>query len=367
MKGNINILIPDGDSTWALSVLQCLSHVDGYSIFVISNTKRTATKYSKYTTHYSYYERSDDSNWVAIINSEIEKHDISIVLPIAEQEILFFIRNKQQISSASKIIPLPSLKDFEIAIDKRQLGDFAKTHNIPHPNSFYITPETDKRQVLSQMHFPVLIKPLSAKGGEGINKINSRDEFQNYLEMASDALYVQEYIEGYDIDCSVLCLEGEILSYTIQKGNLKGKHDFAPQLAFDFLNNEAVYDVAKLTMSKLNWSGVAHLDMRYDTNTSDYKLLEINARFWGSIEGSLFAGINFPNKVVRLALNQDVINKEFEDFHYMRLKGVLKSIIKNPLFIFKKDYLMNNTEAKTFLKDPLPTLYKFREWLGRRF
>ena len=367
MKERTNILIPDGDSTWALSVLQCLSHSDGINTFVLSNKKRTAVKYSKYTANYTYYERPDDSGWVAIINSEIEKHSIAVVVPVAELEIFFFIKNKDQISRAVKIIPLPNLKDFEIAINKRQLGDFAKAHNIPHPSSFYIASETDKHRVLSQIHFPILIKPLSAKGGDGIDKINSRAEFQNYLERTNVALYAQEYIEGYDIDCSVLCLDGEILSYTIQKGDLKGHHDYAPQLAFDFFKNQEVYDLAKLTMSKLNWSGVAHLDMRYDTKTSGYKLIEINARFWGSIEGSLFAGINFPREIVRLALNQGVINKEAGDFHYMRLKGVVKSIRKNPLFIFKKDYLMNNTEAKTFFKDPLPMFYKFTEWMGRLF
>jgi hypothetical protein len=58
---------------------------------------------------------------------------------------------------------------------------------------------------------------LSAKGGDGIDKINSRAEFQNYLERTNVALYAQESIEGYDIDCSVLCLDGEILSYTKKK------------------------------------------------------------------------------------------------------------------------------------------------------
>jgi predicted ATP-grasp superfamily ATP-dependent carboligase len=367
MSANQNILIPDGDSTWALSVMQCLSQAEGYNIFVLSSTKRTATKFSSCTSYYKFYERTSDIEWIDIINSEIEKHAITVVLPIAEQEILFFIKNKEQISSLALISPLPNLKDFETAVDKRKLSDFAKIHNIPHPNSFYFTSGTDTQGILSQIKFPILIKPLHLKGGDGIQKINARDTFQKYLEKANDNLFVQEYIEGYDIDCSVLCLNGKILSHTIQKGNLKGDNDFAPQLAFDFFQNEEVLEVAKLTMSKLNWSGIAHLDMRYDTRANNFKLIEINARFWGSIEGSMFAGINFADHVIRLALNQEVSYKDAEVIHYMRLKGVVKSIKNNPLFILKRQYLLNNTQTKTFLKDPLPTLYKFREWLGRRF
>jgi predicted ATP-grasp superfamily ATP-dependent carboligase len=361
-----NILIPDGDSTWALSVLQCLSQVEGYNIFVLSNKKRTATKFSKHTSYYKFYERPNNDGWVDIINSEIEKHSITVVMPIAERESLFLIQNREQISSSASIISLPSLKDFEIAIDKKLLSDFALSHSIPHPNSFFISSETDKQDVLSKIQFPILIKPIRLKGGDGIKKVNSREKFETLFQKIDKPVFIQEYIEGFDIDCSVICLDGKVLSHTIQQGNLEGHTVFAPQLAFDFLHNDDVLKVAKLTMSKLNWSGIAHLDMRYDTKTSTYKLIEINARFWGSIEGSMFAGINFPHKSIQLALNEDIFDEDFKSVHHMRFKGVLKSIKHNPLFIFKRKYLMNNTETKTFLKDPLPTFYKFREWLGRR-
>ncbi|MFT4805068.1 MAG: hypothetical protein ACI9YE_002283, partial [Psychroserpens sp.] len=72
MSANQNILIPDGDSTWALSVMQCLSQAEGYNIFVLSSTKRTATKFSSCTSYYKFYERTSDIEWIDIINSEIE-------------------------------------------------------------------------------------------------------------------------------------------------------------------------------------------------------------------------------------------------------------------------------------------------------
>lgn len=362
-----NILIPDGDSTWALSVIQCLAQVKKYNIFVLSNKKRTATKFSRYTSYYQFYERPDDSGWVNIINSEIDKNAISVVLPIAEHEILFTIKNKDEISSLANIIPLPSLKDYEVAIDKNKLSEFSKSHSIPHPNSFFIASETDKQEVLSQIKFPILIKPLDLKGGDGIKKINSEEKLKTYLIDTNYPILIQQYIEGYDIDCSVLCLDGKVLSHTIQKGNLKGHSAFAPQLAFDFLQNEEVLNVAKLTISKLNWSGIAHLDLRYDAKSEDYKLIEINARFWGSIEGSMFAGVNFPHNVIQLALNHELVDDNYKVMHHMRFKGVLKTIKRNPLFVFRRKYLMNNTEARSFFNDPLPTFYKFREWLERRF
>ena len=361
-----NILIPDGDSTWALAVLQCLSAVKDYNIFVLSNTKRTATKYSKFTSYFKFFERQNDALWLDIINSEVKLHAIDVILPIAEKEISFFIKYNHKIAKSTSIIPLPELTNFEIAIDKRKLSDFAKANGIPHPNSLFMTSEIDYQETLSKIKFPILIKPLSLKGGDGIQKIETVEEFDNYLKKESYPILIQEYIDGYDIDCSVLCLDGVILNHTIQKGDLEGNNAFAPQLAFDFLKNEDVLKVAKQTMSRLNWSGIAHLDLRFDSKTNDFKLIEINARFWGSVEASKFAGINFPHEIIKLTLNEEVIKKGFESIHYMRLKGVFIKVKRNPLFIFRRGYLLNNTEVKMFLKDPLPTLYKFKEWLGRR-
>lgn len=364
MKEHCNVLIPDGDSTWALSVLHCLSQVNRYKLFVLSNKKRTATKFSRYTSYYKYYERPDDKDWLDTINSEIEKNNISVVIPIAEQEIFFFIKHKHLISERAKVTALPELKQFEIAIYKNLLGEFAKSEQIPHPKSYYISSEAEKSAVLANIQFPILIKPLHQKGGEGIVKVYSENEFPKHIK---EALFVQEYIEGYDIDCSVLCHNGTILTHTIQKGNLQGNSVYEPQLGFDFLHNDEVLSVTKDVMSKLNWSGVAHLDLRYDKNAQDVKLIEINARFWGSVEASNAAGINFPHLLIELALGESITNKPYNLTSYMRLKGVVMSIKRQPAFILKRKYILNNTEVKLLVKDPLPTMYRFLEWLGRQW
>ncbi|MBR9915820.1 MAG: ATP-grasp domain-containing protein [Algicola sp.] len=363
MSSRLHVLVPDGNSTWALSVIRCLSQVEDYKIFVLANKKRAATKYSRYTAAFNFLKRGDDEQWLQLVNAEIASKSIDIVVPIAEHEISFFIKHKALLNPSAKIIPLPSLEAFEIATNKKRLSDFALKHQISHPRSFYVSNEEERKTFLLEATFPVLIKPLNEKGGDGIKKILSKDKFP---KRSKSALFIQEYIEGYDIDCSVLCLNGNILTHTVQKGNLKGHSAFAPQLGFDFIKNEEVLKAVSNVMSQLNWSGVAHLDLRYDELAQDYKLIEINARFWGSVEASERAGVNFPHLAIQLAINGVIPDTDFDAIPYMRLKGVLKSIKRRPSFIFNTKFLMDYTEVKAFLKDPLPTAYKFREWLGRR-
>lgn len=367
MSSRINVLIPDGDSTWALSVIQCLSQVERYKLFVLSNKKRTASKYSRHIAYYKYYLRTSDDEWLTCITQEIKSKDIDIVIPIAEVEISFFIRYKETVSKFTKLIPLPDHYNFEIAKNKRSLSDFAIANHISHPKSFSIATGKDIQTLLDIDNFPVLVKPLGLKGGDGIKKIDFKVKLEKLIAKRNTSLFIQEYIEGYDIDCSVLCLNGKIMTHTIQKGNLEGNNIFEPQLGFDFLKNSQVLNLVEDVMLKLNWSGVAHLDLRYDKKAKDYKLIEINPRFWGSVEASRVVGINFPDLAIRLGLNETFECEDYKLSSYMRLKGVLKSIKRNPGFMFKRKYILNNTEVKSFLADPVPTFYKFREWLGRRF
>jgi len=369
MSAKLHVLIPDGNSTWALTVMNCLSYNTDYKLFVLSDKKRTPTKFSKHTSYYKYYKRTSDEKWLDIISKEVEDKNILIIIPIAEDEFRFFINNSHRLPNSVKVIALPELKNFETAIYKDKLSDFLNQHHLPHPKYQYIDNLESYSKHDFELQFPILIKPLHEKGGDGILKFDTKKTLDKYLSKHSDfnKIFIQEYIKGYDIDCSVLCLNGEVLTHTVQKGNLRGHNSFAPQLGFDFLNNDVVLGVTKQLMQALNWSGVAHIDLRYDEETNDYKIIEINARFWGSVEGSKFAGINFPDLAIQLAMNNAIEQTQYNEIEYMRLKGVLKSIKRKPSFLFNKKFLLNNSETKSFLKDPIPTCYRFIEWLERQF
>ncbi len=365
----INILIPDGHSTWALSVINCLAKQSDMRLFVLSNKKRTATKFSKHTSYYRFYPKNDDTSWLKIINTEIIANKIDVVIPIAEIEIKFFIDYSQQVSKRAKVVHLPPKPSFDIAINKMKLGEFCFEHQIPYPQSVLFK---DHESILTNgnsISYPVLLKPFNQKGGDGIVKFNSKKQIEDYINKNThqDGYFIQNYIEGYDIDCSVCCIDGTILTHTIQKGYLPGHTPYAPHLGVEFLNNDEVLKVVEQLMKTLNWSGVAHIDLRYDHKANTYNVIEINARFWGSVEASKAAGVNFPLEAIRLALGQKIESVTYEPIKYERFKGVLKHISKHPSFIFNFNFLINNTETKSVLLDPLPTLYKFREWLGRQF
>jgi len=59
-------------------------------------------------------------------------------------------------------------------------------------------------------------------------------------------------------------------------------------------------------MARLEWTGVAMVEFKQDARTSRYYLMEVNPRFWGSLQLAIDAGADFPWHLVRLALGEKV-------------------------------------------------------------
>lgn len=62
----------------------------------------------------------------------------------------------------------------------------------------------------------------------------------------------------------------------------------------------ALLDAGLRLLDALAWHGVAMVEFKRDRRTGEFMLIEINAKFWGSTELALRAGVNFPGDLVRI-------------------------------------------------------------------
>ena len=75
--------------------------------------------------------------------------------------------------------------------------------------------------------------------------------------------------------------------------------------------HDAIMADAEKKLAAINWEGVAMLEYRWNPQTDDFFLLEMNGRFWGSLHLALYAGVDFP----RLLLD------EFQGFNGETVEG----------------------------------------------
>lgn len=283
-------------------------------------------------------------------------------MPIFEDGIRTLIKHKNSLTEPEKLVHLPSLNFYDTAINKWLLSEHLSKNNILGPKSVLIENKNQINATSIHIRFPVIAKPVDGfGGGQGVQVFETINAFQEYYT-ANKINYnyiLQEYIKGDDMGCNVLCKDGEILVFTMQRGNLWSNNPYVPQIGHEFLYDKNLYTSIKTLMKSLNWSGVACVDIRYDTNTKQFYIIEINTRYWRSLIGSLSSGVNFPYLQLLSSLNLPFENPQYNHIKYLNLKGLINTIKKNPLFLFQLKFIWNNTPLKFAIIDPLPMIYKF--------
>ncbi len=357
----ISVLIPDGESHLLIYIINCFSLVKGVELYVMSNTKNNPMRFSRHIkTFLSHKNPEYNLQWIQTINTYTETHKIDVILPIFETGIQKIIELKNSLKSPEKLCPLPSLNSFNTAQNKGLLYLHLKNNNIASPESIII-PKGSYPDNLN-LNFPLVAKPVKDYGGGmGVAILRHHKDIKHYYtkrSFSSDTI-IQNYINGYDICANVLCKEGDLIAYSIQRGNSFTNGELSPQSGFTFVNNKELLHVIKRLLKSLNWSGVANIDCRYDKNDKQFKVIEINTRFWANTDASAVAGVNYPYLNCLLGINQIQYIPVTQLITYLNLKGLVHKLKTKPLFITNFKYILNNTPLKFAILDPLPMIYKY--------
>jgi predicted ATP-grasp superfamily ATP-dependent carboligase len=134
-------------------------------------------------------------------------------------------------------------------------------------------------------------------------------------------------------------------------------------------------------LRSIGWQGVAMVEFKIDHRDRQPKLMEINGRFWGSLQLATDAGINFPLMLYRLATGESVA-PEFDyrtgvrtrwllgdlDNLLIRLKsspnGIRRDSRWRALTEFLKLYSHDLHYEVFKLDDPAPGWLEVRQWIS---
>lgn len=319
-------------------------------------------RFSRYINKFIYFPKpSDDLEWIAKINELCMVHNIDVLMPVYETSIRTLILYRDLLKYKDKTLLPPSLESFDTANHKDRLAAHMQTLGIPTPNSIPLLNHEEFEKAIPGLEFPLLLKPtLDTGGGDGIIKFEELQALESHLrnQEINFPIVLQQYIVGYDSGCNVLCKDGKILAYTIQKGFLYENKPFSPQIGLNIVHEEEVIKIVSRLMESLNWTGLANIDLIYDSRLKRYLILEINPRYWNTVDGSVPAGINFPWLYCQTVRGIHFEIPEYRETTFVGLKGLPGYIKKEPGNLFSK-LLWKQTPLKYALNDPLPMIYHF--------
>lgn len=361
-KNNFSVLIPDGESAYSISVLRCLAQVPDVKVHLLAKDTWNMTRFSRYRSQFLVSGKDvNDEIKLTAIETAIRKTGADVILPVGIEMTRLVSVNRERILSLTAVPPISQPETIDLATDKSKLTKLLIEQEIPCPPTLFCDGQSVTASDLSMLAFPVLAKPVVSEGGRGIAMYDTPSTLLAFLnnEHQRENYIIQSYIDGYDMGCSVFCENGEILAHTMQKGLIPPYSRFAPPSGVDFFEDAQVYAIIKRLVRILNWSGVANIDFRFNTRTNTPSVLEINPRFWGSLLGSLIAGINFPYLVCLKALGMELPVLDYRLNRYIHHKAAIKIALKNLLPGEKDKIQIRGTGIEYILADPLPNVVKF--------
>jgi predicted ATP-grasp superfamily ATP-dependent carboligase len=355
----IGVLIPDGNDDRALKVVRSLGLSGKARTFVLTS-KNNIIRYSRFCTPFFIPNNAVNEDLNLIMEHILNRYRIDVILPVAEEGINYIHQNNWL--NKYNIAPIPHGNVMNQVGDKWKLNYISKSLGIGYPKSILISKVSDINKISNITHYPVLIKPVKGAGGIGIVFAQNQELLYNHLRKQllynRNTQYIaQEFIAGRDKDISILCSHGKILAYTIQKPIFNEEHVFTFSKMIRFIKNSKILEYCQKLVSHIKWNGVAHLDFIEEKSRENLFLIDFNPRFWGTLLGSTFAGVNFPYLACLSAMGKNFPVPKYDHIEYYE---VGKKHMLHLIFSKKKRRiaLVRNSSQYLSLIDPMPTIVK---------
>jgi predicted ATP-grasp superfamily ATP-dependent carboligase len=234
-------------------------------------------------------------------------------MPVTEVTTFLVSRNRRVLLPHTAVAA-PSFEAFDGTADKTLLVDRALAAGVPVPRTQFVDGIAALRGVLRQIEYPVVIKPFRSRvrvnGGwlhTSVRYARSEAElvalYQRTDYLARYPSMLQERIVGPGTGLFVLCDHGRIRAeFAHQRLREKPPSGGVSVLAESIPVDPRLVDHAERLLGPLGWHGVAMLEYKRDARTNRPYLMELNGRFWGSLQLAIDAGVDFPVLAYQLAL-----------------------------------------------------------------
>lgn len=224
-------------------------------------------------------------------------------------------------SSLERLMPLirfqvPPGESFRTAVDKRATSKAAAELGVPIPHTFHnLEPSTIADWIQENPDLlPLVIKFADEDRSEAWDPAERYrivrtpeefcEEFRRMHAIAENPV-VQEYVEGDGYGFfTVMAGSGEPVGVFCHRRLREYPTSGGPSTLCESVYDSTLVDHGLRLLRGLDWEGPAMAEFKRDRRSGEYKLLEINPRFWGSLPLSIHCGVDFPVYHVQLALGR---------------------------------------------------------------
>lgn len=309
----ISILVLDAAQRSALAVTRSLGQLPNVLITTAEREEKSLAGASRFSHESLVYPcpQAQPGAFIVWMTDLLAKRSFDWVFPVTEVTSQLLLMHQAQIPKLR--LPFASLETVMALADKGLLTERARALGVPVPQSQWYA-NTDSLKI-DHLVYPVVVKPCLSKiytqnswlatsvfVAQDAAALSRELALRPYL--AEHPFMVQEFIPGSGAGVFALYNRGTPVAFFAHK-RLREK---PPEGGISVLSESApvtptLEGYARTLLDAVNWHGVAMVEFR-ETPDGDFYLMEVNTRFWGSLQLAIDAGVDFPTLLLRACLGE---------------------------------------------------------------
>ncbi|HEV8400731.1 MAG TPA: ATP-grasp domain-containing protein [Gemmatimonadales bacterium] len=297
------VLVLDGHRNQALACVRSLGRA-GHTVFVASHFSWPLAGWSRHSQK-RFHLAGETLAAFAALRAWAHRNGIDMVLPVTERSCLLCNAERGAWEALGITVGCGPNEMLALAFDKEQTIRRAMACRVNVPLTAFPTSLDEARAAAEEMGYPCIVKPRFSNAWDGGSF--ATDLGTAYVarpEDLADAVasriqgdhwpLLQQYVPGQGKGIFTLCDHGRVVAWSAHER----LRDVRPSGSGSSMRRSApiapaLREAAERLLADFKWHGPAMLEFRDDGVHAPW-LMEVNGRFWGSLQVSIAAGIDFP-------------------------------------------------------------------------
>jgi predicted ATP-grasp superfamily ATP-dependent carboligase len=313
----MRVLITDGGERVALAVARSLVRAR-HAVYVAAPTRLSLAGVSRGVRPcvVASDALTDPAAFVLEITRLVERERIDLLLPLTDPSVEALLEHRGDLPPG--LLPFPGLATYRAASNKAHILTLAEESGFAVPETRTLARPEDSRSGLPDAgFFPAVVKPhRSVVGVDGrrrklaVTAVADAAACRRTLAALPPAAYpvlLQRHVAGAGEGFFALRWGGRTVAMFAHR-RLREK----PPSGGVSVYRESIPLHARLVepglrlLDGLDWEGVAMVECKREAGTDREVIMEVNGRFWGSLQLAIDAGVDFPALLARCAAGEAV-------------------------------------------------------------
>jgi len=312
-----HVLVPHAQSLGAVAVIRSLGRA-GYVVHAVSDQPEALGLASRYALARAVCPGYQHPDYLPWLRYYVKRHKMSVIIP--SEALLVAVRPVYR--EFSGMLPVSGCQHtvyramskadlFELLMNSEDQIHVQK--HLPPTLILHQGNPVPSAACLAHLGAPLFLKADAVhSGGRGQSTVykvaDAEDARATLLRLLSEyrKVVVQGYVPGGGVGVFFLRWEERLLAQFMHRRLHEVPHTGGVSSLRESWWHPAIRNDAFAKLRHIGWQGVAVFEYRYDACSGAFWLMEMNARFWGSLHLALHAGVDFPTLLVDAFLKRPV-------------------------------------------------------------